>query len=520
MTGHPAGWHVVRVTLQALSPLSCASGIGELSDVALVRDANGLPMIPGATLQGLLKRFCPDDCRNDLFGREDEKDEKDEKDTIPAKLMFGKITPSSSSARTRKETIPAKLIFSNALVHDSCDQAVRFPDKLTDPLLTRLIDELPLKRDHVRLDHRHGAAHAGKFDRAAVPKGTRFSFELLARSPEVTKDHLEAALSGLADPLLRIGGSGSKGYGKVELIACRHRRFGADEWVQLRDFRRTQLASKDGMTELTPSPAPAALTIGLTLAPVQPWRSGQDRTEHARWAAGSKHPKWTDASPRESAADLLPLREPEICRTEAGKLEWREPGPDNADGYVLPGSGVRGPLLHRTLFHWCRLAEEWAGKGDAGETLKKARHKLEPLFGFVADGKPEDGRAAQASPLIVEDVRLTVRAVVPIEHIRIDRFTGGVVQGALYSQELIETATLAVALHIDAKKLSLIDDALRTAFVAALRDLAEGRLALGAKSLGFCKLPESVEPEFSGADEDVWRSAWDDAAFRSVREVA
>ena len=40
---HPLGWHVVRVTIEAVSPLSCASGQGQESDIALVRDANGLP---------------------------------------------------------------------------------------------------------------------------------------------------------------------------------------------------------------------------------------------------------------------------------------------------------------------------------------------------------------------------------------------------------------------------------------------------------------------------------------------
>ena len=361
MTERATGWHIVRVTLQALSPLSCASGIGEDSDVALVRDANGLPMLPGATLQGLLKRSCPAGCRDRLFGHEQDDD-----------------------------TFPAQLIFSNALVHDSRDRTADFPANLTDPLLAKLVGELPLKRDHVRLDHRHGAAHAGKFDRAAVPRGTRFSFELLARDPLVSKADLAAALTGLADPLLRLGGSGRMGYGKVEVIACRHRRFGVGEGEAFRAFRKSSLSGKDKMDDLTLASGSTALTIVLTLAPVQPWRSGQDRTEHARWSAGSVHPKWNGASPRESAADLLPLREPEILQINDGKLEWREPGPEKGDGYVLPGSGVRGPLLHRTLFHWCRKAGKWAAEGDPGEILKDARRKLDPLFGFVAEGKAEE----------------------------------------------------------------------------------------------------------------------------------
>ena len=80
--------HLVRITLEAISPLSLGSGEIELVDrrrmegreekpsrgteMALVRDANGLPTIPGSALQGVLRHLHSttygEDLTKKLFG--------------------------------------------------------------------------------------------------------------------------------------------------------------------------------------------------------------------------------------------------------------------------------------------------------------------------------------------------------------------------------------------------------------------------------------------------------------------
>ena len=84
----PEVLHLVRITIEALSPLSLGSGdvvsvqrerrgdngietkTGNV--VALARDANGLPVIPGATLQGVLRHLYASEYRErdaqELFG--------------------------------------------------------------------------------------------------------------------------------------------------------------------------------------------------------------------------------------------------------------------------------------------------------------------------------------------------------------------------------------------------------------------------------------------------------------------
>ena len=486
-TDIPTGWHLVRVTLEALSPLSCAAGLGQEGDVALVRDANGLPMIPGATLQGLLKSCLADrTLRDELFGYEKGKD-----------------------------TVRAKLVFSNALVHGSDNVAVGFPARMDDPLLEKLAEEAPVKRDHVRLDDRHGAAKGGKFDRAAVPAGARFSFEVLLRGSEDEKHKLAAALSGLKHPLFRIGGSGRRGYGRVDVGKANWAFFPAGQAKEFSTLRAAPLSSHGNMTALDLQAEGQVLTIEIALKPVQPWRSGQGPAAHG-WHTMRPNKHFTDPNkpkpdPRKKAVDLVPVREARIDWEDANQC-WQDPSRDNLLGYVLPASGVRGPLLHRTVYHWNLLRGNFADAGTDGPAmLRQAREALDGLFGFVRDGKPVgDEAVARASPLFIDDVPLKVSSVEAVDHVRIDRFTGGVVQGALYSQELVETARLDLAIRIDAGRAGELNGDIRKAFLSALRDLAEGRLALGAKSLGFCTSIEG--PHFSGEGKDAWEKAWPDTA--------
>lgn len=480
----PQGWHIVRVTIEAISPLSCASGQGEEGDIALVRDANGLPMIPGATLQGLLKRFCPADLRDDLFGKE-----------------------------CGRETVPARLIFSNALVHDSRNLPSSGDPDFADPLLKRLLAESPHKREHVRLDHRHGAAKGGKFDRAAVPAGTRFSLEVLMRGAESERSKLASAISGLVHPLFRIGGSGRKGYGRIAIEGnVSWAFFGADRAESFRTMRSKALSDKLGMTGLELAAVADVLTISLKLIPVQPWRTGQGLASHGA-TTGKRPAAFPTADARGKAVDLIPLREPRIEWMGRGEGRWLDPSQAEKTQYVLPASGIRGPLLHRTIYHWNRINGIWAEDVEGiAAAWRRARSALNALFGFVAED--EDGEAAGVSPLFVDDVALEVTEVMASDHIRIDRFTGGVVQGALYAQELVHTPSISVSMTLDVNRAGPLDVKLHDAFVSALRDLAEGRLALGAKSLGFCSMAE--EPVFCGAGKSGWSDAWSRVGRTSV----
>jgi hypothetical protein len=117
--------------------------------------------------------------------------------------------------------------------------------------------------------------------------------------------------------------------------------------------------------------------------------------------------------------------------------------------------------------------------------------------------------------------------VLALDHNSLDRFTGGVRNRLLFSEEVAFGGEIAVTITIlpprggdgELQAPGGWPETLRRAFCHALRDLCEGRLALGAKSLGFCT---AAAPAFRGADAPAWKMAWDeaDASARQGGKVA
>jgi hypothetical protein len=129
------------------------------------------------------------------------------------------------------------------------------------------------------------------------------------------------------------------------------------------------------------------------------------------------------------------------------------------------------------------------------------------LFGVVKDKRDRDGDPdresdadrGQAGCVILDDVWLDDQAGWIMPHNSIDRFTGGVRQGFLFSEELAEggQASLHLAIVRGPKLGKETVEALRL----ALSDLVEGRLAIGAgggKGHGYCG------GEIRWSDDGAW----------------
>ncbi len=503
MTARFSGVHLARVTIEALSPLSCGTGQEGLFDITLVSDANRLPMIPGASIQGVLRR---------LFGR-----------VAPAEMVADVFGAVDWTGRARD----ARLIVGHALVHGAGDQPLlEFPAEkaiAADPLLKELAKEAPLRRDHVRLNHRHVADDTGKFDRLAVPAGTRFSLELLLSGVAGEAELVEQLVSLFAHPLFRPGGARARGYGRVRVVRAGRRWFPSSDPLAFRKAREASPADLAGFVRIHPAPHADVLEISVRLTPANPFRIGATgvatTTGSDGWPEGEPRPEHPPGK-REKPVDMAPVREPRIAWAGpdgAERGEWRDvtasPGADDGS-HLAPGSSLRGPLAHRALFHWNRLSGRFAGEGLDEAALAAPGERpaeLEPLLGAVKAGNRLLGEEGRASALLVEDAPIG-REGLPmrfaLDHSSIDRLTGGVRATILFSEELLMPTEFRLRLVLDCPPPAEGDRA-ALAFLHALRDLAEGRLAIGARSLGFCV---GGEPEFAGRDAGRWQALWEATA--------
>jgi len=478
--------HIARVVLEAVTPLSISTGSPDgMFDSALVRDANDLPAIPATSLAGVLRNLY-----TQQHGSE------------AAQRLFG--------YQHRDDGAASRLHVGWGHLLDSCGRAAcglllgpeaqRLRD---DPLLAdaRAQQDHPTHRNRVRLTHRGAAAATGKFDRTVLPAGHRFAVELrLQTAPDETEDPWQSLLSLLGHPGLRLGGGVRAGLGRMRCISLHAGRFDLRQPAQAQALARlgADPSATQGLDARPIPQFPVAHWLDSTLrldARPMPQFPGVDRLDstlsldaHNLWRIGQGDVAIGNIGPDDKTPDLLPVTERRVL--------WKDGrGQVNAQReLLLPATALKGVLAHRMAFHAWRFAGRWADQEHARD---RDGHPIPPpevlaLFGKIKD-KAEAGQAPQgwAGCLFIDDTYLPVQQVnsTRLMHNSIDRFTGGVREHMLFEEENVYGGQAAVHLSIDLQRLKLAASvhgttlaAIQKAFVAALRDLGEGRLALGARS--------------------------------------
>ena len=446
MSIHGHIFEIACVTIEARTPHAVQAGRGDAThDVLVLRDANDLPIIPGTSLAGVLRHMY-----EDRFGVDKTRE------------LFGYVEGDQGA--------PSVARIGPALVHDSQNRPVeglrQGLDK--DKLLGLLTQEKPLVRQRVRLNARGAAEHRGKFDVTLVPAGTRYSF-LLSRYSNGEDEEFEALLNMLGEPDFRLGHGTRSGGGAFDIVAIRRKRWDLTQekdWHAFRERPRTRAAfieeDKQPDTPKHSEHRGAAIRITLNLQAEAGWRVGGGEEVLSRINAPN------DDSER--MPDLLPQSEQRIqwVKDKAEILSGQE-------GVVLPGSAVKGALRHRLAFHYRRLTGEFA---DDIEPLPPAEacDAVRQILGYAKED--DESNPGQRGRLLIDDTYIEDPKPYTQMHNRIDRFTGGVIDGALFEEELLWQTRLNLEMTLlDG---SNIDTVIRQALQHALDDLACGRLPLGA----------------------------------------
>lgn len=402
----PHLFHVRRFVLEANALVMIASGGDDpLLDTLLARDANGLPMIPATTLAGAIRAQMDDNDAKRLFG-------------------FQGITSGQRSA----------LIFTDALAHCADDRPRDGWQTLPDDSVVKwLMQDSPITRQHVRLDEYGVTQGEGKFERSAVPAGTRFTFEISHWGPP------DETAAKIVRKGLFLGGAKRSGYGGFDCVKEGGASFDlkkaneADAYRCYAAMRLDQEPDFDmNLLEETVEGAPGWHLRGtiegplLIGAPRKDGRGGRQPYSEARIDWGTKGAT--------------------IC----------QPQP------IVPGSAIKGPLRHRTRFY---LHKQGVEDADA---------QIDTLFGSASSGTR--GRAGQ---LRFYDAVVHGGAPITLAHVSLDRFTGGArdKSGALFSDDMLWRPELEI--RID--RLGDISTEAGSAFKAALDDLRRGVLGIGAE---------------------------------------
>lgn len=454
--------NIIKLVVETVTPLSVSSGTkGLRTDSIVARDVNGLPYISGAALTGVIRHAVKDVGFDDSF--------------------FG------FPAEPDKENLGkgSEIIFSSAQIVDENSNAVEeLINHKSDYL--QCFEELPI-RQHVRIDERGVAKKQGKFDEEVVYKGTRFCFEIELLSSEQNDQNLKRVLDELAKDTIRIGGGTRKGFGEIKIVDNKYqfKQFDLSKQEDLNAYIQKTSSLNDKFWD---SISPECVSLDA---------QNEDKT----WSEYKLELTPDDfflfsSGFGDDEADMTPVTE-SFIDWSTGKPEMKE------DAILIPGSSVKGAVAHRVAYHYNKLKDvsiEKLNVSGIPELLKKDYRfpddfdstKLEcwqkmavdynpavrVLFGYTSQDEKEQKRGN----VLISDViqgRYDDKNKKILNHVLIDRFTGGTIDGALFSENIIVGSGEIYTLVFKVKNDVLEDESVEKAFKEALLDITKGLLPLG-----------------------------------------
>ena len=350
--------YIAHITLEAETPLKVGSADSDfMKDSPIQKDWNGLPMILGTSIAGVL--------RKDFEGNDDE--------------VFGK-------------EFGSKVIFSNALLVDENGKVNEGLLLEKTPFL-ELFDNLP-QREHTAITEKGVAKEHSKFDEEVVYKGTQFKFVL-----EMLDDNasFEQLLAMLQSPAFRLGGGSTKGFGKFKVLEILTQTIETPQ--ALANYSSSLNSTEGSRVDLsTTNEAKNHSIYRLNIAPDDFFMFGSGFGD--------------------DDADQIPVVEKVM---DYGKKDLSQ------KHILIPATSVKGAIAHRTAYHFNLQNKFFIGN----EKVKKV---VTELFGEAKNSKDKiDGSKGK---LLFSDLfKLDRNETKVFDHVAIDRFTGGGLDGALFQEK-------------------------------------------------------------------------------------
>ncbi len=440
---------VARLTIEAATPIAVGSGESDIwTDATLALDCNGMPYIPGTALAGVVRHTLPKELAGRFFGEQ-------------------KADGGHGSSIAFSE---ARMVGENGNVLDGMRE-------IGTSKFYNFYRHLPI-RQHTAITEKGVAREHCKFDEQIVPCGTRFCFEIeLLAKDETDYAFFEQVLDILHSSYLRIGGGTRKGFGAFEVVQCLSRKYNLSKKEDLEAYSKKS---------------------SRLLSAFEAEEHHSKEQENANWVRYSI--EFTPSNFFFFGSGFGDDEVDDVAVQEA-VVRWQGNKPQIVEGYsLIPATSLKGALSHRVAYYYnqqkgCFADDQTKGVPQVG--TKNAA--VAALFGEDMDGV---SKQLKRGNVLFEDIFIPKEQVQPmtIPHVKIDRFTGGAMNGALFNEKvnyLTTTKSFNTTLWLDTN--AVTDQEVITAFERALGDLCNGNLPLGGhvnRGYGVCqgKIMRNGEP--------------------------
>lgn len=444
--------------IEAATPFKiCSDDYSVVIDSPILTDLNDLPLIPGTSIAGVLRKTMSDYCKEDA--NNEMKDLTEE--------IFGYVEGDNGKG--------SRIIFSHAVVINQDGSPVKgIAENINDFLNFFNYDSLPV-RERNAVNGKGVTRKHSKFDEQIAPKGLRFAFEVEFKGNRDNENDLKAwkiILNSIKSDNFRLGGGTRHGFGLFKLINHKENIYGLNEQNELQEYLDYVFLS--GVKELFDDYENNLKNHNEILL--------KNETGIVEYNLKLKPRDFfifsSGFDSENTGADMSPLKEIAISydKDKAGKMY-----------YVIPASSIKGAISHRIAHHYNAIKGKFIEKiGINKEEIESyasphnAGCKL--LFGSKKEksGHEEDNYAGNTffEDIFIEECKCKL---VPLQHVSIDRFTGKSIDGALFSEEVLSLSEdYEINIRFIIKKETFKEDGdIEKAVQRTLFDIENGLLPLG-----------------------------------------
>ncbi|MCR9290708.1 MAG: RAMP superfamily CRISPR-associated protein [Bacteroidetes bacterium] len=513
--------YIARIFIETTSGFAINSGDKSLLlDNAIARDANGLPYVPGTSVAGIVQHVCLANGLSQAVGNLFGYAENDARQ----KGIIGK----------EKEGCGSRLMFSSG--HLVSDDGQTVIDGLTHFSNTNDYFQKMLllpQRDHVRMTDRGTAdvQNHGKYDRELVFKGTRFCFEIQLTGTERDRTDFEQVLTILQDETVRLGAGTRKGAGKFKVLTDI-----SDYWILDLTNENDLLAYLNTSSNLNMVVNKQSELFPTNTTIQQGWKK-YDLTLQAEdfflFGAGFADEDADNTPKREIIIEwkekpefkekyLIPATSIKGAISHRNAYHYNQltknfigsqasfqatdfgwqPEEVLIDSLNLPDTSnwkhddprwdeTIAQLEKESADDFLSKSKEWQTFKDNTKTFGgqvsdtptgENNAAVKDLFGQALNDETQanQSRDGQIGRILIDDIYLEIQEADSkvFNHVKIDRFTGGAYNGALFQEKALQS-NQQITINFWVNQNGLKDDNYLKAFELTLEDLKMGHLALG-----------------------------------------